>query len=475
LNLAGCEYGDLEKLVSQDGLEEALQTVFRHGVYLTVDEFKGRRPATRGSATIAVDPSRLRNSSSGFQVTVRSSGSRGEGTSVPTDLGSIRDHCVNQCLALHARGGIGWRHAIWAVPGGAAVRVLLRYSACGASPVRWFSQVDPGSPWLHPRYRWSARVMRWGSLVAGVPLPRPTYVPLEDPLPIAHWMAEILRAGGTPHLNTFASSAVRLCKAACDAGIDLRGAEFTLTGEPITAARLTVVRRAGAKGVPSYATMEAGGRIGYGCLTPEAPDDFHLFSDLHALVQPGPDGERPGLPAGALLLSSLRPTAPVILLNVSTGDQAVVAHRACGCPLERLGWTTHLHTIRSFEKLTAAGMTFLDMDVVRVLEEVLPARFGGGPTHYQLVEEEAKDGRPRLRLLIHPAVGPLDTTAVTDAFLEAVSQGSGAERVMGQVWRDSGVLRVERQVPLATASGKILHLHAERVIRASPESEALAR
>jgi len=49
LQLAGCEYGDLERLVSQDGVEGALLTLFRHGVYLTVDEFKGRRPAVRGS------------------------------------------------------------------------------------------------------------------------------------------------------------------------------------------------------------------------------------------------------------------------------------------------------------------------------------------------------------------------------------------------------------------------------------------
>jgi hypothetical protein len=57
-----------------------------------------------------------------------------------------------------------------------------------------------------------------------------------------------------------------------------------------------------------------------------------------------------------------------------------------------LGWTTHLRDIRSQEKLTAGGMTFLDTDLIRVLEEVLPARFGGAPTDYQLVEEEAEEG-----------------------------------------------------------------------------------
>ena len=140
----------------------------------------------------------------------------------------------------------------------------------------------------------------------------------------------------------------------------------------------------------------------------------------------------------------------------------MLAERACGCPLERLGWATHLHTIRSYAKLTAGGMTFPDTDVVRVLDELLPARFGGAPTDYQLVEEEAGDGEPRLRLLVHPGVGPLDADAVADTFLAALSTGSGVERVMGLAWREAGLLRVERRPPLTTVSGKILHLHQQR-------------
>jgi len=31
------------------------------------------------------------------------------------------------------------------------------------------------------------------------------------------------------------------------------------------------------------------------------------------------------------------------------------------------GWDTHIHSIRSPEKLTAGGMSFLDTDVVRVI------------------------------------------------------------------------------------------------------------
>ncbi|MBM2836780.1 MAG: hypothetical protein HW409_969, partial [candidate division NC10 bacterium] len=51
LTLAGCEYGDLERLVGQEGVEGALRALYRQGVYLTVDEFKGRRPVVRGNAT----------------------------------------------------------------------------------------------------------------------------------------------------------------------------------------------------------------------------------------------------------------------------------------------------------------------------------------------------------------------------------------------------------------------------------------
>ena len=461
LNHAGCEYGDLERLVGQEGVEGALRILYRQGVYLTVDEFKGRRPAVRGNAIIEVEPDRHRNPLSAIHVSARSSGSRGSGTPVGIDFAHIRDCSVNQCLTLDARGGIEWRHANWGVPGGGAMVELLRLIHFGARPVRWFSQLDPATPGLHPRYRWSARLMRWGGRLTGVALPRPQYVPLESPLPIVQWMKEVLREGRVPHLLTFASSAVRLCQAALDARLDLCGVQFWVGGEPVTEARMAVIRSAGAQATPAYGTSESG-LIGDGCLAPEAADDLHFFHDSHAMIQSGPDGERTGLPPLALLISSLRPTAPLILLNASLGDQAVLVRRACNCPLERLGWDTHLHTIRSFEKLTAGGMTFLDTDVIRVLDEVLPARFGGAPTDYQLVEEQGDNGHVRLQLLVHPRVGPLDTDMVAEAFLTAIAHGSGVERVMGLLWREARFLRVERGVPRITASGKILHLHVER-------------
>ncbi len=457
LQLAGCEYGDLERLVAEDGLEGALRTLLRHGVYLTVSELKGRRTVTRGSATVMFEPAGLRNPRAALHVPVASSGSRGVSAVVSLDLVFLRDTAVDQGLVLAARHGSQWRHAIWSVPGGAGFKQILKFSGCAAPPERWFSQLDPATPGLDPRYRWTTELICRGSALAGVPLPRPRYVPVDDPLPIARWMAEVLRAGDTPHVHTFVSSAVRLCQAAHAAGLSLDGVEFSVCGEPITATRLAEIRRAGAEAVSQYGTAETS-TIGFGCLSRAAPDEVHLLDDMHAMIQAGDAAPGRELPPSGVLVTSLRPTAPLMLLNVSLGDQAVVSRRTCGCPLDELGWTTHLHGVRSYEKLTAGGMTFLDTDLIRVLEEVLPARFGGGSTDYQLLETEAGDGRPRLRLLANPSLGALDEKALAEAFLTAIAPGTGTERVMGLVWREAGLVEVERQRPRSTSTGKILHL-----------------
>jgi hypothetical protein len=466
LRLSGCVYGDVETLVRREGVEGALAVLCRSGVYLTVDEFKGRRPAVRGSATIVVRPERLRNPAA-FALGSRTSGSRGSAMLVPSSLDASRDRAVNTCLTLDAHGGRDWVKAVWGLSTG-ALGLAIRYGGFGAPVARSFGLVDPAAPGLHPRYRWSARVLGWASRVGRLPLPRYEHVPAGEPLPIARWMAEVLRAGRIPHLWAFVSPAVRLCQAAVEAGVDIRGARFTITGEPITAARRAAIRRAGADAMADYGSAESG-PLGHGCLAPEAPDEVHLFHDLHGVIQ-APDLPGHGLTAGSLLVTSLRPTALVAMLNVSMGDRATVTSRACGCPLQTLGWTRHVHTVRSDEKLTAGGMTFLDGNLVRVLEEVLPARFGGGPTDYQLVEDEAPGGRPRLSLVVHPAVGPLAVDAVTDAFLSAIGDGSPTARVMALEWRQGSLLRVSRRPPTTGTdgtSGKILH-----VVREHPGEEA---
>lgn len=458
---AGCAFGDLEELVRKEGLEGALADLLESGVYLKVGEFKGRQPLKRPGLTMEIGPESVRNPGADFHIPVKSSGSRSSGTPVLIDLAYVAECAVNCQMMFVARGGEEWVKADWEVPGGGAVFRLLKFSRFGNRPERWFSQLDPAAPGLHPRYAWSARALRLGSLMADAPLPRLEHVSLDDPMPIVRWMAGVLENGKAPCLFTFPSSAVRVARAALNAGVDLDGARFLISGEPITEARVEIIRRAGGRPLARYGTIECG-PIGYGCLDPTAPDDVHLHTDLHAVIKAGEWGEREGLPGEALFLTTLSPCAPFVFLNVSMGDTAVLERRDCGCPLGALGWQTHISGIRSFEKLTGSGMTFLDTDVVRVLEEVLPAVFGGAPTDYQLLEEEGPEGDPVLKLLAHPGLGALDEGRVRKVFFANIGLGSGAEKIMELTWKQAGLFRIERRPPVSTGSGKILHLHVNR-------------
>jgi hypothetical protein len=454
LAVAGCQYGDIERLVRQEGVEGALLALHRVGVYLTVDEFKGRRAVIRGSTTIASTPDSLRLSGRFALLGTATGGSRGARTPVPLDLRAIELRGLHTALPLALRGGAHWQTAVWGVPGG-SLGTLLQYVGLPERPARWFLQVDPAAGRLSARYRWSAQLVCRVSGLVSRPLPAPTDVPLTAPEPIARWMADVRRSGRTPHLDTFASAALRVVEAASVAGVDIAGAQFSLAGEPTTPRRLAAIQSAGAVAVPRYSTSECG-PIGVGCLAPHAADDQHLLTSAQAVIQPGTASTTH---ADALFVTSLQPTGPFAVLNLSLGDEARMVTRSCGCPLGDLGWTTHLETIRSFEKLTVGGMTFLDGEVIRVLETVLPTRFGGGPTDYQLVESEDPNGRPTLRLLVHPAVGPVDPRAVADAFLTAIASGDQAQRHMALQWRQAGFPVIARQPPETTPVGKVLHLH----------------
>ncbi len=467
LKNAGCEYGDLRQLVRREGVESALKVLFRQGVYLTSKEFRGDCETVRGSTRFIVNSRQLRNPLAKQHLPIRSSGSRSHGTRVARGLDFVRDNTVALVVFLEARTSLCSETAIWSVPGGVILSSLVKLNCAGSLPARWFSQLDTRHQDLSPRYRLSARVLELSGLLAGVSMPRPEYVSLEDPLPIVRWMKECLQKGRIPHLFTFSSSAVRLAQCAFDAGIELSGAQLTISGEPITRARIDSVRRCHAEALPAMGCVEAG-HVGYGCLTPEAPDDMHLLKDLHAVIQPGEPNEDPDLVADALLFTNLRLSSPLILFNVSLGDQAVLESRTCGCLQGRLGLDTHLHSVRSFEKLTSGGMALLDVEIVRVLEEELPKRFGGGPTDYQLLEDEHNDGRPNIRLVVHPRIGNLEEGNVKEMFLRLIASDSGAERLTSLLWRDADAVSIERSVPRATATGKIQHLHAERKSRRNP-------
>ena len=466
LRHAGCEPGDVRDLVRSDGVEGALATLAERGVWLSCAEFKGREPVRRGSLTLHVSPRDLLRPGASVHGVSRTSGSCGTPTAVPIDLAFIADHAVDTWLGLAAHDGLDWVHARWGMPGGTSITNPLEFARGGSPPRRWFTPVPLG-PSLPLRYRLADWTCRVGGFLGGVALPGPTAAPLDDPRSLVDWLREVLDAGRIPHVWTFASSAVLACRAALEAGIDVAGARFTMGGEPTTPARRAAVEEAGCVALPRYGATETD-ILAFACRSPRAADDMHFLHDRHALVS-APPGTSTGLPPGSLLFTSLLRSAPVLLLNVSLGDMADADEAACGCPMEELGWRVHVRNVRSFEKLTVGGIAFLDRDVARVLEEILPGRFGGRATDYQVIERPEVDGRSGIRLRVHPDRGPIDEAALVDTFLRAMGAGGGGERLMTMALERGGVVRVERAPPARTASGKILHVHADHPALTYPD------
>lgn len=126
-----------------------------------------------------------------------------------------------------------------------------------------------------------------------------------------------------------------------------------------------------------------------------------------------------------------------------------------------LGFDLHLRDIRSYEKLTSEGMHFLGTELIALLEEVLPRAFGGGPSDYQLVEQE-EGGLSRVQLVVRPSVGPIDEPRMVRTALEFLASYSRGHQLMANFWQDGSTLQIRRQEPFTTKAGKILPLYINR-------------
>ena len=160
------------------------------------------------------------------------------------------------------------------------------------------------------------------------------------------------------------------------------------------------------------------------------------------------------------LFTTLLYESPKLLLNVGMGDYGNLIEADCPCTFGQVGFTTQLSGIRSYEKLTGEGVTFVDTDFIRIIERELPERFGGRSTDYQLVEKEDGRGLTYLQLLVSPRVGPIQESGVLDRFLNLLKRAEDSPESWSQsgteMWKQSNMVQIVRAYPIATASGKIL-------------------
>jgi len=450
-------------MVRRDGLEQTLRALREAGIYVTFEECKGRVPIVRAGREFPVSAHDFDNPWAQAHYYSESGGSTGAGTRVHHDLDYLAVRATHDAVSYHAHGVLDAPVGVWrgVLPDGSGLNTTLSLCRCGRPPARWFT---PGTHGLRTPALWKFAIANQLTVLlgraSGVAVPWPEHVPVERAEEIARWARQMVERHGRCALAMVASRALRVAVAARQNGIDLTGVTFVISGEPVTPAKVAGIEAAGAAYFTTYGYSEAG-RIGRGCCHPSGSNDLHLLTDMCAVI--AYPREVPGdITVPAFNVTCLLPSSPKILLNAESDDYGVLEERSCGCPLEALGYTTHIRDIRSFRKLTGEGVSVLGIDLLHILEDVLPRQFGGTALDYQLMEEEDGQGFTVVSLIISPSVPLRDESAVVSALLHAMRAGSPGGSAASDTWCQSGNLRVRRMQPVLTARGKLLPLYVPK-------------
>jgi hypothetical protein len=465
LRRAGCDFADLRSHVLGHGLEPTLERLAREGVYLTSDEFKGRKEVIRGRESFLVSPADFQRPDDRAGFFSQSSGSRGAPTRsrVSFDWHLFRSAPIGVFLHAHDLYSSAYAYYDSMLSWSGGVQTMLACHRAGMRVERWFAREAPVRGALERfRHRLNNYMTITGARWFGHGLPRPEPVDPADLNPILRWALEQTKRGRIACIDTVANNAVRIALAATAAGESLAGVKFIVHGEPMTDAKRDIVDRSGAGFAVRYSS-EPSFQLGVGCARAAYTDEVHLNQHLYAVIHQGFPLADPYAPSEALLFTTLHPLAPQLLLNAQNGDYGTLERRHCGCALEEAGLALHLHGIRSFEKFTGEGMNYYFGELLELIEKKLPAEFGGAPGDYQLVEEE-EAGRTCLTLRIDPGIGALDVQQITARLRAELGKGSWGNEFQARVWDEAGALRIKRAAPEANARGKILPLEVRKRI-----------
>src|SRR5262245_7934816 len=381
LKMAGCEFADLCDYVQRHGVERALEQLAREGVYLTSEEFKGKKDVVRAGQSFRVSPNDFQRTNSLYVYTIQSSGTRNEPVRSFIDLDWLTARAAATAVFFSAHGLWPYAHAIYdgILPASGGINNALLYAKIGKVVERWFARTMPINHWLEGGYHYlTTSLIVLAGKRFGPGFPMPEFLDIQDMARIVRWVEQRRRVGETCCITTAASNATRIARLALEMGMSLQGTKFIASGEPLTEAKCELIEQAGATATSRYA-YGGGLNVGFGCAHPRHIDEIHINQHLLALLphpQPLP-GDGP--PIRPLLCTTLHPLAPRLLLNVENGDYAALESRDCGCALATVGLTLHAYHIRSFEKFASEGMNFFYADLFELLEKTITVELGRGP------------------------------------------------------------------------------------------------
>lgn len=456
-DLAGCAYSDLEQLVWDRGIESTVGALRRAGVWLDHDEYKGLKPIVRSGQVVPASPADFANPLVWGWFQGSSGASRSAGTVSAYGTGQLSHLAGYAALNveefhLQPRPYVIVRPPL---PSIAGLLFCLLYSRAGCKVGPWFAFGGKITDSLHYRILtcYIATLARW----YGAPASLPRQLPPDDFRPVARWLSERRGRGVPSTLQGVASTGVRVASAALENGWDISGTLFFSGGETLTDAKRQVIESAGAEVFPAYWIAEIG-QIGHSCRRMNHGDCVHVFRDSVAVIDHLVRAPYSTLEVRSLLFTTLQPHAANILINVDMQDAGLIETRKCDCVFSRMGFSQQISEIGSYGKLTGHGMTLVGVDTV--LERELPARFGGQPGDYQLVEREGVC-QTELSLRVSRRVREQSPEAIRQYFLRALRQREGGA-LASRVWEHVNAVEVVFAEPTLTRAGKLLSLHLDK-------------
>ncbi len=451
--LSRCGYEDVERMVRRDGLEAALHSLREDGVYLSLEEFKGKRAVERRGVSFEFTDRDFINPCITSFYRVKSGGSRSLGTKTEINLEFLKKRSVYYPLMIKMFGLEDSALGIWfpGPPLGAGLIPFLQFAKAGKVADKWFTPTQ-----LYFSRKIGLRIMSFIMSAQNKRFPYPQYTSIAGLHHVLDWMSGAKRSHKGLVFLTYPSLAVRICELAAEKKIDIANTKFWLVGEPISEAKAGVIQSQMCSIIPIYAFMELG-LLAFGCPDRQYVESVHLAKDTLAMIQ-----HKRYIPAlsthlDVFLFSSIMPSSPKILLNIENGDYGIVDKKPCGCIAGEIGLDIQIRDIQSFEKLNAEGMTLFVSDFIPILENILPKKFGGGPLDYQLFEEETQT-RTVINLIVSPRVGNIDEGAVIAVILSELRKKTNAASQMAELLSDAGAFKVKRAHPQWTQGSKIYPL-----------------
>lgn len=430
LRWAGCEAGDLRRMVAADGVEAALARLRAAGVWVSAEELRGRAPLQRSRLTLELAPRDFDNPLAAGRIAGATSGSTGSALPVRYSWPFLAGEAAHELLLLASHGLCDAPVALWlpGPPGIAGLHNLLVHAKLGRPPRRWFSPspapaAGSGLPY-HADRGW--RVVRRLLPRLG---PAPEWLPPERAAEVARWLAESPRPAV---LKCFAGAAMRIAGAATAAGLDLSRHLVLAGGEPLTPERRDFLARAGLRVYARYAATETGFVAG-ACPAGENGGDMHLYADRLAVI---------ATEQGALAFTSLSLAAPKVLLNVELGDHGLLRQQACDCALGREGLAWRVAEVHSPAKIALEGVKIGEVDFTALVAAVV-RDLGGGADDFQIWLGDGANGGARPTVVLSPQTR-IEPAALRDGLRRRLPALAGGGALAAALWCDGGALAVER-------------------------------